>query len=111
MVASNLFNTSLSHTRQVNVPVLLSSHNLQFLTANPLGQGTLEGLGFGVSTPRNPEKSLTIATALGSTTVGVASIMVLPAAVSSSLIASFALSLSFNYSQVIHVVSFGQLHY
>jgi hypothetical protein len=55
VVASNLFNISLLHSRQVNVPVLLSSHNLQFLTANPLGQGTLEGLGLGVSTPQNPE--------------------------------------------------------
>jgi hypothetical protein len=91
----------------VNVPVLLSSHNLQFLTANPIGQGTLEGLGFGASTPQNPEKSLTIGTALGSTTTGGTSIMSL-AAVSSSLIAALTLSFSFNYSQVIHEVLIGQ---
>ena len=102
MVASNLSNIWLSHSRQVNVSEIISSHKLQFLTAKFSGQGTFEGLGFGVSTPQNPEKSLTI---LGSLTTGAASIMVLLAAVSSSLIASIDLSCSFNSYQVIHLVS------
>lgn len=55
MIGSYLFNISLEHSRQVNVPVLLSSHNSQLATSNPLGHGTLEGLGFGASTPQNPE--------------------------------------------------------
>lgn len=70
MAASYLFNILLAHSRQVNVPAGDSSHNSQFLTANPSGQGTFSGLGAAVSTPQNPEKSLTIGTALGSTTTG-----------------------------------------
>jgi hypothetical protein len=92
----------------VNIPSTNSSHNLQFLTANSAGQGTFYGLGFGVSTPQNPEKSLAIGAALGSTTTTGYSIIILPASVSSFLIASFALSFSFNYSQVIHDEPFGQ---
>jgi len=70
VTASYLFNILSAHSRQVNVPLTNSSHNSQFLTANPFGQGTFAGLGAAVSTPQNPEKSLTIATALGSTTTG-----------------------------------------
>lgn len=111
MTASYLFNILSAHSRQVNVPLTNSSHNSQFLTANPFGQGTFAGLGAAVSTPQNPEKSLTMATALGSTTTGGASTIDFPALVSSSLIFSLAFSLSLNSSQVIHCKPSGHLQF